>query len=834
MALPANHATGQTITAADVNAIETAVNALNGTSLPSQGGNAGKYLSTDGTNPLWALVSGGGGTATIDPTGGALARIPQARTGVFRVLMAGTSITSFDRSVNQVFVAHLKRLYGSRREFVQLGSLLGGDYVSPSNGWTKQPFGGITTGRARGESTSTDLTFDVYGDTVVVEYSKETDGGSWDVQIDGVTAGTINSNGTQAYAQQASFTTTLGPHRVTLKKPASGYAYLEVFRMYDSTRPGVAVIDGNKGGSNLANTQTLASSSASGPTAGIAVTGNNGIDGIFGRTDVDLYICDHLVNDVGSTLATFQAQVDRVVADTAATNTPVLWLIDPAGHFALSGDSQASKYAAFKAYILTVAAAWPHVFAFDWDALTRLADVNAYAAKYYTGVTVTNAGAGTYTGDFIHPNVDAMRVGTAGLCSLVGLPPPAYDLLSTYSLADDSAPLATAVPVRTNPLLPAARTLSAPVGTAVKLVPGGSRPVPLYADESMIDYGTQQAAILASGTSDVYGTYLTYSNAGVAPVQGVMPTGSDRMTFTITATGTLDLRTLGSTWAFYADGVAIPKDTLGRSQFTYVGGSTPYTVMIEYSATDIASLAMTVTGKVYEWRASRQTARAILARKSFTSLHQIGPEIRLDNDQAFDPDLIGQSFYEVIGGSVITRKKLVSYGEKWDFTAQAPSATRVGVYEALDRTTSGLKVARQFGTPTQSASGYLGGGGEEATSNSGILTATAFGINVSGKATALVRPAVGNYGGVRIAFQNGGTLRYLTPAGAWASSSTAVRTATFPLVPGENYVFTFDLPTGTDLTALGNTPDFRVEWQGAAASQPMSTATCVRGQSACV
>ncbi|CAB4126697.1 hypothetical protein UFOVP79_15 [uncultured Caudovirales phage] len=38
------------------------INSSGGGSLPSQSGNAGKYLTTDGTNPSWATVSGGGAT----------------------------------------------------------------------------------------------------------------------------------------------------------------------------------------------------------------------------------------------------------------------------------------------------------------------------------------------------------------------------------------------------------------------------------------------------------------------------------------------------------------------------------------------------------------------------------------------------------------------------------------------------------------------------------------------------------------------------------------------------------------------------------------------------
>jgi hypothetical protein len=55
-----------------------------------------------------------------------------------------------------------------------------------------------------------------------------------------------------------------------------------------------------------------------------------------------------------------------------------------------------------------------------------------------------------------------------------------------------------------------------------------------------------------------------------------------------------------------------------------------------------------------------------------------------------------------------------------------------------------------------------------------------------------------------------------------------------PMQPGQNYVLTFALPTGADLTALGNTPDFRVEWQGMSAGQPVGSATIVRGNSGCV
>ena len=69
---------------------------------------------------------------------------------------------------------------------------------------------------------------------MVVRFAKESNGGTWTVNVDGSLAGTIDSNGSQAYAQELIIK--LGAqdsyHKISFVPPTgSGYAYLESFEV---------------------------------------------------------------------------------------------------------------------------------------------------------------------------------------------------------------------------------------------------------------------------------------------------------------------------------------------------------------------------------------------------------------------------------------------------------------------------------------------------------------------------------------------------------------------------------------------------------------------------
>lgn len=775
--------------------------------------------------------------------------LTQARTRTVRILCAGTSIAAGDNSVPLTTAEWLRTVYGDAGETDIMAGSAGGSFEAAFLGWSKQPYGGLGFVRARGSSTSSNWTSSVYGDRIAVEVSQESDGVQTNVLIDGVLAGTVTSAGAQKYGVRTEFTTTLGMHVVTIEKPATGHVYLERIRGRRSEATGIAIINATLGGSALRDMSTLRSPTGA-QVAGIAIGTNVGVDAYYDRDDIDINLSSYVVNDSGANTTglagftgTYTPSLARAVERTRIRNTQLVELVEMPGHYALptTGADNWRTFQAIRDLLILTGKQNNHVLTVDWHGATILADLNLYASRYY-GVTDLNLGTGVYTGDFIHPNEQGTSRGVAMLCQALGVDPPPSGKTSgirNRRLADLGGELA-----RTHKTLTVdgvQRRQTTAHGYALQIAAGsgsnGQPRVPYYIDHGVFDESGMRAIIDAAATSDQWGAYKDHTNVGVDALPNRTGVAGDWYTVTILATGVLNITTNGR---IRINGVMLPDGaptSIGFDPNTAVAGPIAYTFEWSPKGNDITERNIQVmNGRLYEFSVIRGGGLPIISHKTrVNAFLGPGPEQRLDNDPAFNSDYLGQRYFEDSSGTLL-RKKLVSSGIKWDFSTQAPSATPVGVYESMDRTTANYRLARQFGTPTQSASPYLGGGGEQAASNSGILIGAAFPINVTGKASALIGlGAVSGVAGVRICFQNGGTFRFLTPAGAWSSSSQVVWNAvTYPMTRGQNYCFTFDLPTGADLTALGNTPDFRVEWQGMQANQPQSSATIVRGNSACI
>lgn len=85
---------GQIFSAETAQTIQIIKGGAGGTALPSQTGNAGKYLTTNGTDLAWATVSGGGGSGTVTsvdlsvPTGLTVSGNPITTSGTLAVSYA--------------------------------------------------------------------------------------------------------------------------------------------------------------------------------------------------------------------------------------------------------------------------------------------------------------------------------------------------------------------------------------------------------------------------------------------------------------------------------------------------------------------------------------------------------------------------------------------------------------------------------------------------------------------------------------------------------------------------------------------------------------------------
>jgi hypothetical protein len=672
-----------------------------------------------------------------------------------------------------------------------------------------------------------------------------------------VQVGTVTSasGGTQKYAVRSTFTTTLGVHTVTVQKPASGYVYLERIRGRRAGATGIAFLGAPLGGSSL-HDMTVLRTNTGNQVPGIAISGNAGLDAYYSRTDIDINLSSFVVNDSGAWTTglagftgTYAPSLAYAVQQTRAMNTQLVEIVEMAGSYYLpsqAGDNRRT-FDAIRDLLILTGRQNNHVLTVDWHGATILDDMNLYATRYYNPGTITgdlNTVGGTYSGDFIHPNEFANARGVAMLCSAVGVSPPPFSdskKVRNDRLTDLGGPLA-----RTNKTFTVDSVTvreSAAAGWALQLAVGqgadGQPRLPYYVDHSIWEESGMRATVLAAGTSDTYGAYVSYTNAAVNALSNRTGVAGDWYTVTVLAQGVFNISTSGR---IRQDGVMLPDGAptaIGFDPGTVTGGPIAYT--FEWSPKDDSlggKQIQVLNGKIYEFSVIHAAATPLVSHKGRANAFiGVGPEQRLDTDPAFVSAYLGQRYFEdLIGdGSVILRKKLVSSGIKWNFTGQAPAAGLVGVYESMDRTTANYRLARQL-SGTQSTSPYLGGGGEQASSNPGIQIGTAFPINVAGNVSVVLNPAyLTGVAGARICFQNAGTFRYLTPAGAWSATSQRVWDTTVnPMQPGQNYVLTFALPTGADLTALGNTPDFRVEWQGMSAGQPVGSATIVRGNSGCV
>lgn len=545
-----------------------------------------------------------------------LANIAKIRTGTFRIFHMGTSIGEATTSAGKMLAEQLKTIYGdSGLEEVRAG-LLGGSYENASNGWKKQPYGGPKFTRARGDSTSTALTFTKYFDALTVEWSQEADAAAATVTIDNVSAGTFGAPGAQKYSNRTKFTTTLGWHTVTITAPASGYSYLESLEFADSTRTGIEISNAALGGSSINSMVTLRTPNGA-QIAGIPIGSNVGLDSFVNRTNVDMFSMSYVVNDagLGTSWASggYKTAVDYMVAKAASLSIPFLIVIEMGGHYSMPNDngstSNNTAFNTIREYLLSLRK-HNHVTVVDWHAATAMSDYAAYAARYYPGVTNLNVANGTYSGDFIHPVTAAHQVAQVQVLAAAAVQPLPYaipervrwDRFRTFvpGMGMDKAAIVAGV------------TKRYPMPSGVALDPVSTdqgRRVSYYRDSTVTNLGfaaTLNGEIAASGTSDKHGNYLDCTNKNLG--LGFSPNwaAGDRVRITLkiapkTDGGSLDFRVGGSA-KVYVDGVPITGNVL----FQNVSGTDPVVLSVEVGA-PAASQFVSITGRVYEAGAAQST-----------------------------------------------------------------------------------------------------------------------------------------------------------------------------------------------------------------------------------
>ncbi len=444
--------------------------------------------------------------------------LSQAKTRTVRIMMGGTSISIAGYSSNQLFVSQLMALYGDARSVVQRMGILGGSWDLPVNGWYKQPYSGPSLVRLRGNSASQPLPLTTYGSQIIIEYSKELDGGICQVLIDDLPLGAINCQGPQELSVKATFQVPLGVHTVTFSPPTSGNIYLErVF--YEQGLAGIAAIDGTLGGTGLEHVYNNY------PGAGQSIPGiptqpGAGTAAFFRRPDIDLIIWSGPVNDHAGFNPSFEIWKSHVneMVDFTRGRCPLILIAEMGGHLAVPSDPDHAIYQSQYEYFLQVAQENAHVFTVDWQGATVDSDVQRYVSNYYP-VAVYNSQTGQVTGDFIHPNAVAHRVALNLICNAAEIPVP-MEASSTEVInrirRSSPVPVGTSIHFFDGITPKNGRTTYSGASAYSWYTLADTAPIVFSPDTE--DFSTVNSTIAASATSDRFGKYINYPQLTWFPV----------------------------------------------------------------------------------------------------------------------------------------------------------------------------------------------------------------------------------------------------------------------------------------------------------------------------
>jgi hypothetical protein len=548
-------------------------------------------------------------SSSLTSLGGPLVKIEEARRRPYRVLLLGTSIQQPNYSLTKLIMGGLMKKWGfggDRRSRIVAGSL-GGTLDPPYNGWLKQPYSGVFYLRAKGVPASSPLVFTGYGDEVVIEWSRETDTAAVEVTVDGSSVGSVGTSGTQKFGIQTVYTVTKGTHAVTINPPASGAFYLEAVEIRDSSRVGVEYIDGTLGGSSLSRCWLVQSQNGSQANP-IATAYGTGIRALFARTDVDLIIIGHTVNDAGSgqdgagplsSAYPYRDYLRYGLSLAESRGTPVIQIVEPAAHYSLPLDQNYARYISVKGYQVASPAEFPTSVVIDQDTYTRGAlglSGQALADRWYqpaSGTPVVVAGDGTFTGDFTHPPYTL----ASGLPNIHAFSLPEAERvlgLATGTLGNGSGDLLTLSRSRYANGIRCIRPLAPGAGSFPFLVSGWIR------DTTLTPISSLTSNITGAGTTDANGKYFEPS---VNQAYGLgATTGTTRMLVLRigpkAGTGTWSINA-GSAILFWApDGSQWPVASNTVSMDTMPDGSV-HTVALLVSQTS-ANQNIVIAGRIYE------------------------------------------------------------------------------------------------------------------------------------------------------------------------------------------------------------------------------------------
>lgn len=494
-----------------------------------------------------------------------LSNLSFAKSRPVRIFFGGTSIQNFTTSGPRMWLESLKAEIGDCGDQHCNTATVGGISTGAYLGWKRQKYGGLTFVRLRGESTSTALTFRVLANKIVIRYSTESDGASFGVLIDGVSAGTCNCSGTQTYNNELVLSfSTLESRSITINPPASGFAYFEGFSAYTG-RNGISIMDGTQGGTAVEHMFVYGGAAPDYAVPIQPTSTYRGFDSYMlstsSHTKHDIIYFGWVVNDAGGAhpIDTYYAPaIARLVANTKASGQQLIFLVEPGGHFSIQTNPNYARYNAI-CTLLKSYANEPHVTVVDHAAMLlpptggTLADWQAWAATHYPSVSLSAiTPTPSYTGDFIHHDgksyapalsklIDLANVTANGSLGFTDtkeelrrlsqtLVPPIGNLQETVANRDLRGSI-TRKYVDGLGVTHLARY----VGQSVSAVTFPQIVEPAWVSDTLENYASAfNDTIQSAGTASIWGKYLDYTS--VAPSTNnyvITGIGSNKITITV-------------------------------------------------------------------------------------------------------------------------------------------------------------------------------------------------------------------------------------------------------------------------------------------------------------
>ncbi|WP_416053141.1 SGNH/GDSL hydrolase family protein [Cupriavidus basilensis] len=703
--------------------------------------------------------------------------VQNMRDRVVRVYHGGTSIENSGTSGTRQFLEAVARRFGDSGNETVLAGILGGSYDAAYSGWKKQPYGGILFTRLRGDSTATAFSLKRFCKRIVVRYSTEVDGGSFDVQVDGVVAATINCNGPQSYNNEVVLTYTGNEAReIKFMPPAAGYAYLETIDACQDN-PGLHIIDATLGGSSINNMVKLRPPTGA-QVAGVAIGANVAIDAMFAKNSAsytpDLAFVAWTVNDAGAGMPeftnTYTPALQRIVQQAKAVGTQLILIIEMGGHYTMPNSPNHAVFDGIRALIHSLETE-PHVTVIDWHAQSRPDDLPTWFAKYYP-TAVLNYSTGTVTsGDGIHPVQAGHAIVTEMLCAASGvqaigsIAPLAADVRSITNKATEvpgmTAAMSAAVMVpgivrETKNALGMMQRYRAIGYSHFMAFPFKAKST-LWWSDTELDYSSSvNAQIAAAGTSDQYGAYKDFNNTGLYEV---LPEISAAATTSVTLTlivgpGAASIKVRNEANTADVDHWINGKNAGGVS-LAQIPNNTGVPQVVHMTTKGGSRVYMVLTGRIYG-AFSTPTDFPCIPVRALATARDIGPPMRVVGDLECDQVIPQQHYLETINGKTLEK---ICIGRE---VMKVSDSKFYGLYRLADRTGVDLQRLLLKNVASSTYDARFGGFKEFSNDATNMLTN---GLAAAAIPYDKIYTLTGRFSndstGVKVYFYNGGSNRYL-------------------------------------------------------------------------